>query len=71
MCIRDRVERAQRKCLSLLRREHLRLCGSVFSFDLAVCHDPIFIGNICKIIESMLTEQQRFALPFQCQQNLL
>ena len=47
------------------------MAAAIFPFDLAVCHDPIFIGNICKIIEPVLTEQQRFALAFQRQQNLL
>ena len=59
------------RSLSLLRRERLFcLCGRVFSFDLAVCHDPIFIGNIRKIIEPVFTEQQRFSLLLECQQNL-
>jgi len=56
--------------LSLLRRERLCLCGSVFSFDLAVCHNPKFVGNVGKIVEPVLTEQQRFALRFQGKQNL-
>ena len=62
-----------------MRRESVCLCSAenafasvavYFSFDLAVCHDPKFVGNIRKIIEPVLTEQQRFALLFQGKQNL-
>ena len=44
--------------------------ASVFPFDLAVCHDPKFVGNVGKIVQPVLAEQQRFAMRFQGKQNL-